>query len=67
MLCIMATLGHEAIHQIFQLPIIDLNKTFQEFVNKVNKLTHVHRAEQNLKLINGNLIVSVQKGNFCSS
>lgn len=58
--------GLEAIHSIFRggsssLPITAPNLTYQEFLNKMNKVNQVHTAEHNLKLIEGHTIVAPQK------
>ena len=55
--------GLEAINGIFRggsasLPITAPNLIFQEFLSKMNKTNQIHRAEQNLKLIEGHTIVA---------
>ncbi len=58
--------GLEAIHCIFRggsscLPITAPNLTFQEFLSRMNKTSQIHRAEHELKLIDGNSVVASKK------
>lgn len=58
--------GIEAVHSIFRggsssLPITAPNLTFKEFLNKMNTVSQVQKAEHALKMIDGHSIVASKK------